>query len=95
VRAAAFVTMILLCGCVRDEPPREMLCECFAQAAYACAMAESASPDGESPEKPCCGQCNGTGKVLSGDKLALVDCECDPSCPCKSKSCGPGGSCKQ
>lgn len=91
------VTLVILAsaaaGCGGPAMPRERLAECFAQAAYACYVAESRGGGESSPEKPCCGQCNGTGKVLSGDRLALVDCECDSSCPCKSKSCAPGKEC--
>lgn len=85
----AVVLVLLVAGCGGPQPvSADRLAECFADAAYACVVAESkASPSPEQPE--CCGKCNGTGKVLSGDRLALVDCECDPSCPCKKKQCGP------
>ena len=98
-RIAVIVALLAAgCGHSGDSIQRELLCECFAEAAYVCVVAESANPaDEQSPEKPCCGECGGTGKVLSGDRLALVDCECDPSCPCKSgkSSCKPGEPCHE
>lgn len=57
-------------------------CEVFVEAAFRCVIAESAEIP--KPEK-CCGKCNGTGKVLSGDGLALVDCGCPEDCPCKGR----------
>lgn len=83
----ALVLVLFVAGCGGLQPvPADRLAECFADAAYACVAAESKVET--SPAK-CCGKCNGTGKVLSGDRLALVDCDCDPSCSCKKKQCGP------
>ena len=82
----AVLAVLFVSGCSSPSPDR--LAECFADAAYACVVAESKS---DTPVIKCCGKCNGTGKVLSGDKLALVPCDCDPACSCKSgnKKCGP------
>ena len=101
MRSSAIIFVFLtVCGCVSGGPPpeaRERLAECFAEAAYRCVLAERSAGTDEQDDstKPCCGQCGGTGKVLSGDGLALVDCECDPSCECKQnpKSCNLEGGC--
>lgn len=66
------------------------LCEMFSDAGFAVVVTESADRPVEpepAPEK-CEGKCKGTGKVLSGDGLALVDCDCPDNCPCKTnRSC--------
>lgn len=51
------------------------------------ALAASSKP-GPSPVVPakCCGKCNGTGRVKSGDGLAWVPCECPDTCSCKAAS---------
>lgn len=36
---------------------------------------------------PSC-KCNGTGKVRSGDGLAIVDCGCPDTCKCKEGKSG-------
>jgi hypothetical protein len=78
------MAVVAFAGCSKsvDVDRIPLLCECFSVAAYECIKAESRSVD--EPEK-CCGKCNGTGKVRSGDGLALVDCPCPPTCPCKNK----------
>jgi hypothetical protein len=84
----AVIVVLFAAGCGSSVPP-DRLAECFADAAYACVVAETKQ---DAAPAECCGKCNNTGKVLSGDRLALVDCDCDPSCPCKSgnkKQCGP------
>jgi hypothetical protein len=82
VRVLLLLAAMTAAGC-QPSPSgnEERLAECFAQAAYECIAAEARQPP--PPAKKCCGKCNGTGKVLSGDRLALVPCECDPSCECK------------
>jgi hypothetical protein len=83
IRLCLLVILIAGCGSPNTVATRvPLLCECFSEAAYECIKAESRSVD--EPEK-CCGKCNGTGKVRSGDGLALVDCPCPPTCPCKAK----------
>jgi hypothetical protein len=86
----AVIVVLFAAGCGAPSPvPPDRLAECFADAAYACVVAETKQ---DAAPAECCGKCNNTGKVLSGDRLALVDCDCDPSCPCKSgnkKQCGP------
>lgn len=83
----------LMSGCSQQPTltPEQMdiLCECFAVAAYDAIAAEQAAAS--KPElPPCCGRCgkNGLprGKVLSGDGISVVECPCDPSCECKSLS---------
>jgi hypothetical protein len=77
------LTAAAVLGCrPAPHPDSERLAECFVQAAYECFAAEARQPP--PPARRCCGKCNGTGRVLSGDRLALVPCECDPSCECKS-----------
>ena len=80
-------TVILLavaCGCgpmtTASRDDTALLCECFAAAAYDAVRAEMATPEAE---QSCCGKCNGTGKVRSGDGLSIVPCPCPPTCKCK------------
>jgi hypothetical protein len=40
------------------------------------------SPTPESVPQRCCGECNGTGMVWSGDRLLRFPCPCPPTCPC-------------
>ena len=44
------------------------------------------APVGVSPPAPdvqkCCGECDGTGMVWSGDRLKRIQCPCPPTCPC-------------
>lgn len=84
MRLILLAVLIAGCGSPRsvDATRVPLLCECFSDAAYECIKAESRPVD--EPEK-CCGKCNGTGKVRSGDGLALVDCPCPETCPCKNK----------
>lgn len=73
------------------------LCEMFSDAAFAVFVAESADRPVEpspAPEK-CEGECKGTGKVLSGDGLAMVDCDCPENCPCKMKGSCDAEKCEQ
>lgn len=91
MRATLFIAAAVV-GCAPAvTPDADRLAEYFSQAAYECVAAESRPADPQ-PRK-CCGKCNGTGKVLSGDRLALVPCECDPSCECKGGKgkCGKEG----
>lgn len=76
-RLAALV--ILACGC-SPRSEQALLCECFATAAYEAVRAESVQPEAE---QTCCGKCNNTGKVRSGDGLSIVPCPCPPTCKCK------------
>ena len=50
----------------------------------AIAALDPTSPRPDAPKK-CCGLCNGTGKVRTGDGLALVPCDCPDDCKCKAK----------
>lgn len=80
---ASLLLCLLLAGC-RQEPSawRPLLCECFANAAYEAVRASRPKPD---DTNTCCGKCNNTGKVRSGDGLAIVSCPCSEACPCKRK----------
>lgn len=40
------------------------------------------SPKPEPAPQKCCGACNGTGMVWTGDGLARVHCPCPSTCPC-------------
>lgn len=80
---AAILICLLAVGCRPQDDRTSLLCECFADAAYAAVKANTKA-DEDSSEK-CCGKCNGTGKVRSGDGLAIVPCPCPDTCPCKSK----------
>lgn len=41
------------------------------------------APQPNPPVAKCCGKCNGTGWVLSGDGIARIPCPCPSTCPCK------------
>lgn len=58
-----------------------LLCECFAEAAYDVVRSQTLQPESATS---CCGKCNGTGKVRSGDGLSIVPCPCPPTCKCKA-----------
>jgi hypothetical protein len=83
VRAILLCCILAAAGCARErgEAPDDLLCECFADAAYEVLRAEQNFRE----KAPCCGKCGGTGKVKSGDGLSMVDCPCDPDCECKQK----------
>lgn len=78
---AILLLCLLAAGCGHDDK-RALLCECFATAAYEAVRAETRD---ETPQPQCCGKCNNTGKVRSGDGLAIVPCPCPDTCPCKAK----------
>lgn len=84
MRVILVCSVMFLAGCngqVSETRPNPLLCECFANAAYEVLRAER----GFRERAPCCGKCNGTGKVRSGDGISLVDCPCEPGCECKQK----------
>lgn len=75
---------VVLVGCDDIDASRiPLLCECFSEAAYRCIRAEKLADDVH--DGKCCGDCGGTGKVRSGDGLAIVDCPCPETCSCKQK----------
>jgi hypothetical protein len=74
------VAVVLVAGCGSPPDRMDLLCECFSNAAYeACKVGKAPAPS------VCCGKCNNTGKVRSGDGLAIVDCPCPATCKCKCK----------
>lgn len=96
----AVLLACLACGCSQKTEPMHMdiLCECYATAAYEAYRAELLRAVPDEPQK-CCGQCgkNGLppGKMLSGDRLSVVPCPCPDTCKCKAKSCVSGTCRKQ
>lgn len=73
------VSAVLFCGCSGGQRV-DLLCECFSGAAYEVYRAELRPMP---PAGKCCDACKGTGKVRSGDGLAVVPCPCPPTCRCK------------
>lgn len=75
---------ILAVGCSGSvrEADIPLLGECFSQAAYEAYRAEVLP---SSKPQTCCGKCNNTGKVRSGDGLSIVPCPCPQTCKCKTK----------
>lgn len=70
----AVVALAFVCGCAaRDLTP-------WAAAHGLYALIGHKSVQKECP--PDC-RCGGTGKVRSGDGLAMVDCGCPSTCKCK------------
>lgn len=78
--------VVLLAGC-EEQPPADLLGECFAVAAYEAIRAEAAAEAPKEPKK-CCGKCK-NGLVRSGDGIAWVSCPCDDGCKCKKVSLLP------
>ena len=88
------LSLLLLTGCDTPRGRSYVIetCECFSNAAYDVLSSRKFTPDDR--PKVCCGECKGTGYVLSGDGLAKVPCPCDDTCECKKKKTGcPGGKC--
>jgi len=77
------VAVVLAAGCSSPPGRMDLLCECFSNAAYEAWKADRVPRP--SPQVECCGKCGGTGKVRSGDGLAIVDCPCPATCKCKCK----------
>lgn len=75
------ILLVLLCGCAK----RDMTPWAAAHGLYA--LMSHKVVQKECP--PEC-RCGGTGKVRSGDGLAMVDCGCPSTCRCKG-----GGSDKR
>lgn len=85
MKRLALVAVLATAGCTQPiTTNRELLCECFADAAYAVATTKTeVTPDDPQPAPAkCCDECKNTGKVRSGDDLSWVDCSCDKSCGC-------------
>lgn len=40
------------------------------------------APQPSPPPVKCCGKCNGTGMVPTGDGITRVWCSCPQTCPC-------------
>lgn len=89
MRLAFFASVLVLAGCEGgvDVDRIPLLCECFSEAAYQCIRVQSLAVTPE--QESCCGDCGGTGKVRSGDGLAIVDCPCPETCSCKQKKKRP------
>ncbi len=86
------VLLAMTSGCER-APSSDM--DAYAYVGLALAAIQT-SPD-VAPDEPrkCCGECNGTGRVKTGDGLSTVPCECPDSCPCKAnKSASNCRDCK-
>jgi hypothetical protein len=79
------ILLALLCGCAEPQVPGAGGCGFVGLAIAVIQLQPTPAPAPDAPSK-CCAECNGTGKVRSGDGLALVPCECPPQCPCKAKS---------
>lgn len=87
MRLAIVFFAIFMAGCGRiPQDQIDLLCECFTKAAIEAVRARLERKPKPAPAG-CCKECNGTGKVRSGDGLALVDCPCPPNCKCKCAKC--------
>lgn len=77
----AIATVVLLAGCSGNQShvPTQVGPACVALS-FASMVATDA------PRGGCCQECGGTGKVRSGDGIAMVGCQCDESCPCKASA---------
>ena len=76
----------LVAGCQPAVTPqqRELMVQCMVQAAIGVNHADHVKRDTPKPAG-CCTECNNSGKVLSGDGISKVDCECPATCECKSQ----------
>lgn len=87
MKTAAVLAAAFIAGCDTESASLRVV-ECFSLAAYE-TLSRNAAPD-DKPPTVCCGECNGTGLVRSGDKLEWVPCPCPDDCECKKKSCKDG-----
>ena len=80
------LVIVFLAGCSAPAAPDRMdlLCECFATAAFEAYKVKVSLPK-PAPHKGCCKECGGTGRVRSGDDLSWVACPCPDTCTCKCK----------
>jgi len=88
VRSLLLILLVLTAGCRPASTQHiDLLCECFAIAAYEAVAAEQRAD--VPAEHKCCGECGKKGlpkgKVLSGDGISVVPCPCPDSCECKKK----------
>lgn len=71
---------VAVAGCAPvAEPPPDAVGPACVGLAFATLEQVTPSP---APRK-CCGECGGTGKVRSGDGIALISCGCDAACKCQ------------
>ena len=65
--------------------------------AFSSAAPPPAPPPAPSPSVKCCGKCNGTGMVSTGDGITRVWCSCPATCPCAKNRPKPtctGSNCR-
>ena len=85
---ATAIVFTLGCGQPAQHPD---LTPWVAVSGHYALLAAGAPPAPVTPAKGCvegC-RCNGTGREKSGDGIALVNCRCAESCPCKTKGAKP------
>ncbi len=77
------IAIVLISGCADAHNSGAGGCGFVGLAIAVIQLRPHPAPAPDAPSK-CCSECNGTGKVKSGDGLAYVPCKCPATCPCKA-----------
>lgn len=86
MRRAVLLSSIFLAGCASaqksDLQPFVAVAGAYAMVEYRAEPTPAPEPASDKCAAGC--KCNGTGKELSGDGVALIGCRCPDSCKCKA-----------
>lgn len=90
MRCVLAIATVMAAGCTQPAVTpamRSLMVQCMCDAAVAVNRVDHAAPSDKPPPSPasCCTECNGTGKVRSGDGIEKVSCDCPDSCECKRR----------
>lgn len=86
MRRAFLLSSLFLVGCVpaqkQDLQPLVAAAGSYAMMEYRAEPTPAPEPESDKCVAGC--KCNGTGKEVSGDGVAIVGCRCPDTCKCKS-----------
>jgi hypothetical protein len=87
MKALILSIVALAAGCQPAVTPqqRDLMVQCMVQAAIGVNHVDHVKREPSPKPSGCCKECNNTGKVLSGDGISKVDCECPATCTCKAQ----------
>lgn len=80
----AWIGMVVIAAAIGCDIHRGVNVRGSAWVGLAIAALDTDGPRPDTP-KQCCGRCNGTGKVRTGDGLSIVPCDCPENCKCGAK----------